>query len=320
MINLLVSYAFMRKSLDEWFRCMAWTRGGIDYLVDSGAFSAFTIGEKLDLDHYMRVCKALDGKVWGYIQLDVINNVPKTDENLERMYDFGLNPMPVLILDHDVERFDKLIERADRVCVAGGVSESDDWYGARIEQCRRRADATGRRVLLHGLGYTRNIGPLKSGIDTVDSSTWVVGQRYGKFSMFYRTRGCVQMDFKQLRRMPWANLPPEIRDYLVASGITPEDLTSEKANSKLSLIHFITTDAWFRFANMCRERGIKFFFAVGNSHHLITISLVANNRRRNGIDYAGIQKDMPMVRDLFDNNREKFYGYLLDGARKQTDF
>lgn len=313
-LNLLVSYAHMRKSPEPWLEFFDAVKGRFPLMIDSGAYTAWSVGDPIDHTDYIGFLLANEHRFDHYVQLDIVRDAAATAVNLQTELEAGLRPMGVLTLDMAEDRFAALAEANDRVCIAGGVDESSDYYISRIERCWRSVRGACR---IHGLGYTRAVEPFKSKVASIDSSTWAVGARYGKFSLFYRTRGCIQYDFRKMKRTPFVRMPRSVQNYLIASGIRCDEFQEAGvASTNLSLLQLVTTDAWFRFAEACEDRGVEFYFALLNLPSLVPLALVSHHRVAGGLNWPALKQARQLVLELFNRDRAAFYQYLIDGIER----
>ena len=106
----------------------------MDILLDSGAFSAFNLGERIDLDAYIGFVKANKGLIYRCVNLDVIPGNfgsrewrPEAIEaaaaasyaNQQKMKEAGLNPIPVFHQDEDFRWLEKYLEDGeDYICLS----------------------------------------------------------------------------------------------------------------------------------------------------------------------------------------------------------
>ena len=106
----------------------------MDILLDSGAFSAFNLGERIDLDDYVGFVKANKGLIYRCINLDVIPGNfgnrewrPEAIEaaaaasyaNQQKMKEAGLNPIPVFHQDENFRWLEKyLADDEDYICLS----------------------------------------------------------------------------------------------------------------------------------------------------------------------------------------------------------
>jgi len=63
--------------------------------VDSGAYSAYTQGEVIDIDEYIGFLQENIGHIDHYVNLDIIGDGPASFANYRYMREAGLNPIPV---------------------------------------------------------------------------------------------------------------------------------------------------------------------------------------------------------------------------------
>lgn len=278
-----MSYFFARRDPDRWdYFLRAAAGAGWQVMVDSGAYSAHTQGEQVDLGAYARFVARRESMIWDHVVLDVVGRRADTRANLRAMRKRGLRPMAVLTDDMDPADAPALIEASgnERLCVAGATHWETNAILARIALVRRAAPM----ARVHGLGLTRDTAAWRSGAMTVDSSTWAVGTRYGKFSTFSIANGCRQHDWRELRAAKsMAQWPEEVRDVAVRSGIRPKDTRAAWFNSgALSALNLITCEAWLRFAAFALARGVGFFFATTSLQQLLPLAAAARHRLPGG--------------------------------------
>ena len=293
LLNVLVSYAY---STDDVMRMVSSTQGPVTWLLDSGAFTAFTQGREITLGEYMAFLAQHRGLFWQYIQLDTVGNPVASRVNLDRMVQAGLAPMPVFVLGDDEENIGSMIRVNTRVCVAGGVTESDEYYGPLLERLWR---LSGGQADLHGLGYTRGMRVVRNRVATIDSSSWMSAMRWGSFTWFDRITGSFSNEaFKALRGKPWSQLPPRMQQVLVDSGVRPADLApAVSMKGTLSLIGVQCAYAWLQYAVACAEHGTRFFFAVPNRTCLMALYVAARHARSTSLDWASVRDTLPEVRE-----------------------
>lgn len=91
-MNILMSYHYWNDP--GFYKKMH--RAGCNILLDSGAFSAYTIGAHIGIDEYCEFIKKVEPFVDGYIQLDKVYDQETSVKNLEYMEKIHqLNPIPV---------------------------------------------------------------------------------------------------------------------------------------------------------------------------------------------------------------------------------
>ncbi len=207
-VRLLVSFAYDQRNtlvgkkvaslipLDE-----------VDLMIDSGAFSVWTVGDTIDLDAYIEWAKAQRALVPDatIINLDVIPGAPgvrpsqkeaekaiaQSMENADRIRDAGLPVMEVFHLhDLDFGLMEKLWERRQPGEVLGigglaglGTSRTEllafgDQVFARV---RDWSGGWENIVKVHGLGISPD-SPMCRRYPwwSIDSSSWNTFQRYGR--------------------------------------------------------------------------------------------------------------------------------------------
>jgi hypothetical protein len=158
-------------------------------MLDSGAFSARTLGVHIDLSEYTRYVKENATYIDNYVNLDVIPDGHREElieqgaaasyRNQQTMKDAGLSPIPVF---HEGERFDWL-ERYlanDEHYVAVAPAKGRDPRQWLDDVFHRLSDGNGRPLVkVHGLGITRPTLLRRYRWTSVDSATWLKQSRVG---------------------------------------------------------------------------------------------------------------------------------------------
>lgn len=153
---------------------------------DSGAFSAMTQGAVIDLKDYAAWVKRWRHWFTSYANLDVIGNALKTWENQQRLEDLGIAPLPCFHVLEGFEWLERYVERYSYIAL--GVAGKQRQTGALMRwltKCFRIAD---KRVRLHGFGLMDWSHLTKLPWESVDSTTWMMGHRYGSQLIFAQNR------------------------------------------------------------------------------------------------------------------------------------
>lgn len=150
--------------------------------IDSGAYSAHTIGEEIDLTEYIQFIKDNLDIVDVYSNLDVIGDAKATLKNQEFMESQGLQPIPAFHVHEDFNYLRKYIEKYDYVAL-GGMAQlrNGNLLAEWLDKCWDIiCDEDGiPKVKIHGFAITRLDLILRYPWYSVDSSSWVVHSRTG---------------------------------------------------------------------------------------------------------------------------------------------
>ena len=168
--DILIAYPFLKKKniipKDKYF-------------VDSGAFSAYNTGIKIDIDEYIDFIKRSKCKI--YVGLDVIKDEKKTKENILYMKAKGLNdviptfhyPEPYEYLDYYLENFDYVA--LGGVALMGTGNELKQW----LNECFKRIQKHWPKKI-HGFGIN-NWEILKTyPFYSVDATSWNNPHKFGQ--------------------------------------------------------------------------------------------------------------------------------------------
>lgn len=151
-------------------------RDGIKVFLDSGAFSAFSQGVKIDIEKYCDYCLANADIIEHASVLDAIGDCDGTWRNQMRMEQLGVNPLPCYHYGEPIEVLEWYVSRYEYITIGGMVPISTPqlllWLDRIWEDVL--ADADGRpKLKVHGFGLTSLPLMFRYPWYSVDSSTWV---------------------------------------------------------------------------------------------------------------------------------------------------
>lgn len=182
--------------------------GKISLFLDSGAFSAWSLGKEVNLDDYIAYCLEHMDKVEAIANLDVIpgrpfqkitpadieNSAKQGWENYERMLAAGIPKDKLIHIFHQGEDFKWLKRMVDEIPYIG-LSPANDKTTAQkeawLDECMQYVlDANGYpRVKFHGFAVTSLRLMLRYPWYSVDSTTWNVYARYGAILVPHYRKG-----------------------------------------------------------------------------------------------------------------------------------
>ncbi len=148
--------------------------------LDSGAFSAFTKGKKVDIDKYIEYIKANEHLLGVYALLDVIGNEEATKKNLAYMEAHGLKPLPVFHFKSDLNLLREMVEKYDYIALGGLVPLAKkrallkDW----LDTC---FSIIQDKTKIHGFGINAFWAWERYPFYSVDATSWI------KWSIFYKS-------------------------------------------------------------------------------------------------------------------------------------
>ena len=310
--NILWSYAYARGTvgvLDDILH--VWRDLGAPVLLDSGAFTAWTLGRPINLDDYIDYLRTRAPLfTGGYIALDVVGNHAATLVNLRRMVEAGLRPMPVVTDDMSVQQAQEVcgIASATHACIAGGTIWPDAEIAARYKHMASALPG----VRLHGLGYTRKNYPWRVPLYSVDSSSWNVGVRYGLLQTFNLRDGIGMDHWGQLQAKPFAEWPSLVHEALRECNVSPDQFDEATINSGThSWVSMQGIHSWMKYAGAAQHYGRRFYFATGNLHHILSIAAVADCALQHGcMRYPDNVRIFRSHYELFKRDVNSYYRYI----------
>lgn len=169
----LVSYAYIA---DDWT-----PPAGVDLLIDSGAFTAYTTGKRIDLDAYMQYLDTHRGRYRAAFALDVIGDADGSLANyriMRRSLPDSVEIIPTWHVTSGWEHYTALIgSGAPRIALGGAVTYSNQRTSLMRTFIRAHQLAREAGVKLHGLGQTGN-SVARLPWESVDSSSWTYPRQY----------------------------------------------------------------------------------------------------------------------------------------------
>lgn len=147
--------------------------------IDSGAFSAKTLGAAIDIVEYSEYVKA--NKFTLYSVLDEIGNFEQTKINQLKMESLGLKPLPCVHYGATKEQLHYWFSRYDYIAIGGVVPHAKfhtrlyKWLDVVFQVAREHWP-----IKLHLFGSTSKRTLLRYPFYSADSSTWLAASRYGR--------------------------------------------------------------------------------------------------------------------------------------------
>jgi hypothetical protein len=166
----------------------AMRENGAKVFLDSGAFSAYTLGVTLSVDEYCDyikrnrdIIREEDGCLMASV-LDGIGDARKTGINQEAMEAQGVTPLPCFHFGEPPEFLEWYVRKYDYITLGGMVGASTAQLREWLEKVWQGylLDGSGRaKIKVHGFGITAV--PLMEEFDwySCDSSSWIQSAAFG---------------------------------------------------------------------------------------------------------------------------------------------
>lgn len=184
-INILESFYYLRKN--EEF--MALVKHFGSFLLDSGAFTFMSGSHKggINWDEYVEEYAAFinrwDVKLFFELDIDSVVGLPETERLREKLEALtGKKPIPVWHRNRGKEYFIKMCEDYPYVALGGIVTKEIDRKKYETAFPWFIKTAHEHKCKIHGLGYTTVANLKKYHFDSVDSTSWLYGNRGGGIS------------------------------------------------------------------------------------------------------------------------------------------
>lgn len=157
------------------------------YFLDSGAFSAYTSGGKINIVDYINFIKRNKQHIGVYANLDEIGNAEKTLRNQRIMEEAGLNPIPVFHAYEDYKYLKDYIKKYDYICL-GGLAQLKTY--PKIKQFFKECfEIIGNKdIKVHAFGISDKRLLMEFPFHSADSSSFSSGGRFGHICHYERGR------------------------------------------------------------------------------------------------------------------------------------
>lgn len=162
------------------------------FLLDSGAFSFFG-GDVVDWDQYVGTYIDFINKykVEHFFELDLyaVIGTPKTEAIRARIEkETGKPTIPVFHSRLGIEYYKNLCEKYSYIAISASGMYESKWTRQQPERLKAMVMyANHRKVKVHGLGYTKLAMLKEIPFYSVDSTSWLSGNRFGAVYKFNGT-------------------------------------------------------------------------------------------------------------------------------------
>ena len=182
--NILESYHYVWK--DKYVKGMR--EDGAKIFLDSGAFSAYTLGAKIHLPTYVDyikrnidILRVEDGVLMAAV-LDGIGDPLETYRNQLSMEALGVKPMPCFHAGEDERYLEWYIQNYDYISLGGMVGSSTKQLMLWLDRVwdKYLVDGSGKpRLKVHGFGITSIPIMERYPWWSCDSSSWIQAGSFG---------------------------------------------------------------------------------------------------------------------------------------------
>lgn len=186
------------------------------HILDSGAFSVFKDPEKAksyDWDSYVKryisFIKETNQKLFFELDIDCVVGLNKVEYYRKKIEDaIGIQPIPVWHSNRKWDYFIYMCENFPYVSLGTTTANED---GKRIRNnplvLKKFIDTAHKnKAKIHGLGFTNIKWLDKLKFDSVDSTSWIAGQKYG---VMHKWNGINMIQYKKQKNQIMIN--PESR-------------------------------------------------------------------------------------------------------------
>jgi hypothetical protein len=215
---ILVSYVYRKAFLDYQSNV-----GYRDWVLDSGAFTAHTLGKPVELAEFIEFCTyqlAIDQTLTEVFALDVIGDWKATLKNTERMWEAGIPAIPAYHAGQPVEALDIIARDYPKIAFGGAV-------GLPKKKKLAFAQAAMARIWpkpVHGFGFGNHEHLANVPFHSCDATNWEIRavafgiwRVFGKMSVRgkaanVRSEIDAELENERFLQHRWAGAMKEIAD------------------------------------------------------------------------------------------------------------
>lgn len=184
--SILISYYYYGKLRDIELDTLLAPYGEIMPAVfaDSGAFSAYTQNDPIAVEKYADWLQRWEQYLTVYANLDAKESWRVGVKNLRYLEGRGLSPIPVFHVGEPFDLFEDLCQHYQWVAIGGmaGAPVENDVFIQHLVPIFRKAREYD--TFLHGFGITDQQLLRLFPWDSVDSTSWSQGYRWGRIPIF----------------------------------------------------------------------------------------------------------------------------------------
>lgn len=154
ILRLLLSFAYYAKDTPEKFIADYALGDPPDIFLDSGAFSALTLGKRIALNDYAAWVKRWEPFAGRYSNLDVIGDAEATYANQQRLLDKGLHPTPTFHVNEPWSWLERYLDEGYKIIALGGMVPHSKRPNALLPWLVRCFRMARGRAVFHGFGVS----------------------------------------------------------------------------------------------------------------------------------------------------------------------
>ena len=253
-LNILVAYPYLKKTLVE---ALTQQNSKINFLLDSGAFTAWKSGKPISLNQYCDFLDSLPIKPWRYFALDVVGDAHATMENYQQMLQRGYNPIPVFTPSQKFEDIDEYYKTTD-IIGCGGLTNKFGKEGI-VYLTKVMQKVQGRKI--HLLGYTKPDYIKHFRPYSCDSSSWTRAQRYGLCDLYVGNGKYLSFTRRQAAKKP----NPQIISAIKNLGFSlTEFMLEENWRKSKNIARVASARSWTKYMIDAKKAiNVELFLALG---------------------------------------------------------
>lgn len=265
-VNILVSYAYWCKELEEAFK----RTPNLCLLIDSGAYTAYKLGKVFTVDEYCSFIDHLPVKPYGYFSLDVIGNPKETMNNYLYMIKRGYNPIPIFTRGASENDFKTYSETSDYIGIGGLVGTPKPLNF--VEYLYRNLI---KKERIHLLGLSSINTLLRYKPHSCDTSMMQLAIKFGGLRLYTGKGTFEKLSIQDIKvKRPNKNIINGLQDYLDDWKVLKDVNNWVKGNSVKYPI-YVSHRSFFRYMFEVEEKmKTKVFAAVVHNNKNVLVDSV----------------------------------------------
>lgn len=237
--HLLESYlTFRNKKSKGEFITWHTTKGLLNahLFLDSGAYSAWSRGIKINIDEYIDFIKQHKQFIHVYANLDVIGDPIATERNQRYIESKGLHPLATFHIGSPYSELERMVKEYKYIALGGLVGVPKARRIKHLDKCFRIIQT---KCKVHGFGVGDLELMLRYPFYSVDNTNWIMGGRTGSVYRFDKKTIKLQSTWCQDKRILDRIKSPSVGNFL-GKGNSHKSRTLQNAIIFREIENFVT--------------------------------------------------------------------------------
>lgn len=259
-LNILVAYPYVNKQI---IKVLKEKEKDIQFLLDSGAFTAWKAKKTITVDEYNSFIDSLPITPWRYFTLDVIGDGQGTLDNYNKLLKYGKKPIPIFTRGENVSLIDTYYQTSDVVGIGGlvGTKKNKGFVKGIMQKIGDRK--------VHWLGFNAKDFLAHYKPYMCDSSSWSSAVRYASCKLYDVNGKWYHVTKKDFATKPKYEVLQLIRSYGIDPQLLGNDSQWKNSGRGDYALELLSCRSWTRYQiDIKRKLNVNFFLACASDRQI----------------------------------------------------